>query len=108
MTAEVQVPLQTDEQCAVARRRAIVRARAGAQHLDVVESALDRDFARDRFGERAAAGVARAHEHDLHAVTRLRSDWERFREACWPGSRRGESPAADDQCSPVPSMAWTA
>src|SRR6185312_13192404 len=75
--AEVHVALHADEERAVTRRRAIVSARARARGFDVVESALDRDFARDRFRQRTTARIARADEQDLHSLTRLRSDWER-------------------------------
>ena len=47
MGAEIHVPLHADEQRAVARRRAVVRARAGADRLDVrAGRARWRSFAR--------------------------------------------------------------
>src|SRR6476646_1012479 len=64
--AQVEPVLHPDEQRAVRRRRALPGARPRARDLDVGESALDRDLVGDRFGERAATGVAGADEQNLH------------------------------------------
>src|SRR5689334_16366453 len=88
--AEVHVPLHPDEQGAVAGRRTCLRARAGADRFDVEQAALDGDLPRDRFGHWAATRIAGADEENLHALTLLRSDWARSREASPPRSPRAE------------------
>jgi hypothetical protein len=67
VVVEVELPLDSHEHRSIRRGGPLPRARPGARGVDVVHAMLDGDLARDRRGERAAAGVAGADEEELHA-----------------------------------------
>src|SRR5438309_9709498 len=97
MRMEIHVALHSHQERTVRCGRAIPRARARAQDLDVLQPALDADFASDGFSERTPAGVPRAYKQNLHAITRLRSGWARSAAGAPPESRQGESRAETDR-----------
>ena len=101
VSAEVHVALHAHEQRAVARSRTGVRACAGTHCLDVLQPALDRDLARDRFGQRTATRrwPPGADEENPHALRRLRSNWERSREVLRPRLHPDEPRAVTGRCS---------
>src|SRR5664279_15800 len=65
---EIDVVLEAHEQGAVGGGRAFPGGRAGGADVEVVETLLRREPARDGLGHGAAAGVAGADEEDAHAA----------------------------------------